>query len=128
MTDDDSVGYGKPPKEHQWKPGQSGNPKGRPKNSTEYLARYAEILNEPVKARRQDGSTTRLEGFEAAYLELCRKGLNGNISSLVLAVRTMLEFIPEGQEAENTLAAESEGAKRRFWEMAFGPAPCPLDD
>lgn len=23
------VGYGKPPKEHQWKPGQSGNPAGR---------------------------------------------------------------------------------------------------
>jgi len=24
-------GYGKPPKEHQFKPGQSGNPKGRPR-------------------------------------------------------------------------------------------------
>ena len=28
---DDEVGYGKPPKAHQFKPGQSGNPKGRPK-------------------------------------------------------------------------------------------------
>ena len=27
------VGYGRPPKEYQFKPGQSGNPKGRPKNS-----------------------------------------------------------------------------------------------
>jgi hypothetical protein len=25
-----AVGPGKPPKEHQFKPGQSGNPKGRP--------------------------------------------------------------------------------------------------
>ena len=25
------VGYGKPPREHRWKPGQSGNPEGRPK-------------------------------------------------------------------------------------------------
>lgn len=25
------VGYGKPPKHTQWKPGQSGNPKGRSK-------------------------------------------------------------------------------------------------
>jgi hypothetical protein len=29
--DDDEVGFGKPPKKHQWKPGQSGNPKGRPR-------------------------------------------------------------------------------------------------
>lgn len=26
------VGYGKPPKGYQWKPGQSGNPAGKPKN------------------------------------------------------------------------------------------------
>ena len=26
------VGYGKPPIGTQWKPGQSGNPKGRPKD------------------------------------------------------------------------------------------------
>jgi len=27
------VGYAKPPKAHQWKPGESGNPLGRPKGS-----------------------------------------------------------------------------------------------
>lgn len=27
----DEVGYGKPPVHSRWKPGQSGNPKGRPK-------------------------------------------------------------------------------------------------
>jgi hypothetical protein len=28
-----TAGYCNPPKEHQWRPGQSGNPKGRPKGS-----------------------------------------------------------------------------------------------
>jgi hypothetical protein len=27
------TGYGRPPRESQWKPGQSGNPRGRPKKS-----------------------------------------------------------------------------------------------
>ncbi len=31
------VGPGRPPKEHQWKPGQSGNPKGaKPKEAIAY--------------------------------------------------------------------------------------------
>lgn len=30
-TDDDSVGYKNPPKDTQWKPGQSGNPSGKKK-------------------------------------------------------------------------------------------------
>ena len=30
---EDPVGYGKPPRAHQFKAGQSGNPNGRPKGS-----------------------------------------------------------------------------------------------
>lgn len=37
-TDDYIVGYAKPPKEHQYPPGTSGNPKGRPKNSSAQTA------------------------------------------------------------------------------------------
>jgi len=37
------VGPGRPPKEHQFKPGQSGNPEGPPKHRTHlwsYFCRY----------------------------------------------------------------------------------------
>jgi hypothetical protein len=30
---DDEVGYGKPPKHGQFKPGKSGNPRGRPRGA-----------------------------------------------------------------------------------------------
>lgn len=33
MDKEYEIGYGKPPKEYQFKKGQSGNKKGRPKNS-----------------------------------------------------------------------------------------------
>ena len=35
--DDDYVGYGRPPKKHRFKPGQSGNPAGRQKGSRNKL-------------------------------------------------------------------------------------------
>lgn len=33
MSQDEDVGYGRPPKRTQFKPGQSGNPRGRPKGA-----------------------------------------------------------------------------------------------
>ncbi|MBA3512328.1 DUF5681 domain-containing protein [Sphingomonas sp.] len=59
---DYEVGYGKPPKQYQFKPGQSGNPKGREKGSrglktdltAELEARMTiRINNEPVSDTRQ---------------------------------------------------------------------------
>jgi hypothetical protein len=32
------VGPGRPPKEYQWKPGQSGNPKGAPSQKSDRLS------------------------------------------------------------------------------------------
>jgi hypothetical protein len=34
VSSDERIGPGSPPKQHQWKPGQSGNPGGRPKGQS----------------------------------------------------------------------------------------------
>ena len=42
------VGYGKPPKSGQFKKGQSGNPKGRPKGSLDYTTYVQQMLSAQV--------------------------------------------------------------------------------
>ena len=37
-----AVGYGRPPVNRQFKPGQSGNPRGRPKGSKNFPTMFAE--------------------------------------------------------------------------------------
>lgn len=46
--DDYSVGYGKPPKHSQFKPGQSGNPKGKAKGRKNLATELLEELSERV--------------------------------------------------------------------------------
>ena len=70
----EKVGKGKPPKETQWKPGQSGNPKGRPKSIT---------LSEALRA--QLGQVMPGED-EKTYAEkialvLCEEATKGNVGA-----------------------------------------------
>jgi hypothetical protein len=45
--DDDKVGYKKPPKKNQFKPKQSGNPKGRPPKKIFHKA-FIDAMNDSV--------------------------------------------------------------------------------
>ena len=108
MTDEKKVGFGSPPETSRWKKGQSGNPKGRPKSKSEIVQDAANILNQPIDARTPDGKTVKLDGIEAGYLALCKKGLKGHKASLLEAIRIMLEVGPAVQ-AE----AECERTKRQ---------------
>jgi hypothetical protein len=61
---DDGVGYGKPPKRSRFKPGVSGNPKGRPKRRPVELAGLIEsVLSAPItfKEGGRSKTTTRYE-------------------------------------------------------------------
>ena len=60
----------------------------------------ANILNQPIDARTPDGKTVKLDGIEAGYLALCKKGLKGHKASLLEAIRIMLEVGPAVQAEE----------------------------
>lgn len=71
------VGHGKPPKEYQFKPGQSGNPKGRPKKSKNFATLIREELDRTITVR--EGSQARqISNREAIVKCIINGALKGN--------------------------------------------------
>jgi hypothetical protein len=86
MSDSDSsdgkprpaVGYGRPPVNRQFKPGQSGNPKGRPKRQKDVVTMFAETLNEKISVRGKNGRRRRLSKLQAMCEVMTNKALAGD--------------------------------------------------
>jgi hypothetical protein len=74
------VGYGRPPPDHQFKPGQSGNPKGRPKGLKNESTILKDLLKRKV-ATRESGRLRRVTIFEAIYTRITEDALHGNLKS-----------------------------------------------
>ena len=71
------VGYGRPPVEHQFKPGQSGNKSGRPKGSKNEATILSKLLNRHIDIREK-GKTRKITVREAIYLKFAVKALTGD--------------------------------------------------
>jgi len=71
------IGYGKPPKEHQFKKGQSGNPNGRPKGTLNVATVVDKTLQEMVVVN-ENGEHKMLTKFEAAIKQMANKAALGD--------------------------------------------------
>ncbi|MEP2987908.1 MAG: DUF5681 domain-containing protein [Parasphingorhabdus sp.] len=75
MSDDYDVGKNKPPKHTRFKPGKSGNPKGRPKkHKQEPVHDPSAILAEPVTVKT-NGKTKKMSALEAGLLKKTHEAL-----------------------------------------------------
>ena len=92
-SDSYEVGYGKPPKNSQFKKGVSGNPKGRPKKAPDF---YAELM----KASRSfitvndNGKRIRISKLRGIVMQLMNKALTGDIR----AMRILFSHYPQALE------------------------------
>ena len=76
------VGKGKPPKHTRFKPGQSGNPRGRPKGTKNYSTDVKEALKTRVRIT-VDGKTKTVTRQRAAIEMLVQKAFSGNDKLLI---------------------------------------------
>ena len=88
---DNEVGYGKPPKERQFKPGQSGNLKGRPKSKKSGLTDVSELLNEPVKVKA-GGKVREMGPFEAGLRKLAKRAVDKDLRAILKFVKICEEY------------------------------------
>ncbi len=80
-NDDDKVGYGNPPKHSQFRKGQSGNSRGRPKNSRNFATDLQDVLNGKMTIT-ENGRPKKISTQLAALLRLREKALKGDPRAL----------------------------------------------
>ena len=94
---DYKVGYGKPPKDKQFKPGESGNPKGRKKGVKNFHMELSELLNGKIEIT-ENGKTRKVSNRMAALLKLFANAMGGNIRALEKVVELAKEHAAVEQE------------------------------
>lgn len=82
---DYEVGYSKPPAEHSFQGGRSGNPRGRPRGSKNFATLMERALNEQVTIN-EGGSRRRISKREAMVKQLANKAASGDLKSIQLLV------------------------------------------
>ncbi len=79
------VGNKKPPKQFQFKPAQSGNPKGRPKGSTSFEARVQKELSKLVTVNK-NGKSVKMRKLDVGVTRLVDRFMTGDLKSTAIII------------------------------------------
>ena len=105
MSDYD-VGFGKPPKETRFKPGQSGNPRGRPKrNPVALIDSILEALNRFLP--RADRRRLNLETlYEYGIKRLVDRAVGGDLAAAGILLDVRAKALKFGNSSVEALVVE----------------------
>ena len=83
---EEPVGYGRPPLATRFRPGQSGNPRGRPKGARNLSTIVASALSERV-AITENGCRRRITKLDAAIKQLVNRAAAGEARATALLIQ-----------------------------------------
>jgi Family of unknown function (DUF5681) len=98
------VGDRRPPKHSQFKPGVSGNPKGRPKGSVNLRTRIARQLRQTVPVTRH-GRQVKMPKAELIAHQIVDAAAKGNLKAALWAVQV---------DDEASIAASTSSTEETF--------------
>ena len=104
MSDKYEIGYGKPPQNHRFEPGQSGNKKGRPRGSKNTYTLLNEILNQKITVKEND-ENIKISKKVAMLTQLVNKGVKGDIKAISTLLPHMLMADIKEEDREKVLAS-----------------------
>jgi len=100
MSDDYEVGYGKPPKSGQFKPGHSGNPKGKPKGAKNLKTELEEELHEMI-AIKEGGKQKKVSKQKAMLKSMMAKAVQGDAKAANLIIGMVYRLLNDQSEEPN---------------------------
>jgi hypothetical protein len=100
---DYEVGYGKPPRDGQFKRGQSGNPKGRPTGKKSLSTVLEDVLGERVFAVVGKGRQKKITKLRATITQLVNKAASGDPK----ATQTLLAHLRDTESRADPGSADT---------------------
>ena len=110
------VGYGRPPEQTRFKPGQSGNPNGRPSGTRNLDTDLRDELNEVIPVRIGDRSR-KVSKQRAMLMAFMAKALKGDTRATVVILQMMAKFLPPDEAIAaggSALNADDQEILKRF--------------
>ena len=102
MSDDDAVGYGRPPKHTRFQPGQSGNPKGRPKGIRNLKTELEQEMRQRILVR-EGNKQMRITKRHAVIKSQLAKAIKGDTRAAAWVFEMVGRLLdPDGVEGAGT--------------------------
>jgi hypothetical protein len=103
------VGDKKPPKQFRFKPGRSGNPKGRPKGSTSFEAKVQKELSKLVTVNK-NGKCVKMSKLDVGVRRLVDRFMTGDLKStaIIIGLGKRNEKPKTGEEVADAIAMPDE--------------------
>ena len=107
MAENYEIGYGKPPKESQFTPGQSGNKKGRPKNSRNTYTLLNDVLEQKINIK-ENGRDLKISKKLAMLMQLVNKAVKGDTKAISALLPHMLMADAKEEDKNKIMASMSQ--------------------
>jgi hypothetical protein len=120
--DDGVARYQRPPRKGQFKPGQSGNPRGRPKNSKNLKTYVGELLDASITVV-EDGKTKKIPRVKAIAIQLVNLAAKGDLKGLAAVMSMTRDFdvaVGEGRQIALSRPEDAAVLERMLARMRAG--------
>jgi hypothetical protein len=109
----DTVGYKRPPRKHQFRPGQSGNPSGRPKGARNFKSELREELSELVTVRDGDREI-EVSKQRALIKSMVAAAIDGNQRAAASVLAMCVRMLADAEEDEAIESVEDRDIVEAF--------------